>query len=296
MGIHKNFVLVILSILLIAGAGAWFFVYDELLDKRAEAKETSRELQASLIAGAELLVENKSLLEQFELLEERLEDEQDKFDDLEDQVSDSLEVVALIRKASQIDEELLQKYSQVFFLNEHYIPKELASIDKSFKYYPNRDMKILEPVSPFLDELLEDAKDDEIELLILSAYRSFDTQAQLKGQYVQTFGTTVANRFSADQGYSEHQLGSTVDFTTNEVGSNLSTFESSEAFEWLEKHAYKYGFVLSYPENNGYYIYEPWHWRFVGKDLAKELQKKNLGFYDLDQRTIDEYRVDLFEK
>ena len=156
-------------------------------------------------------------------------------------------------------------------------------------------MQVITRVLPFLEELIKGAEEDDVELLILSAYRSFDTQAQLKGQYVQTFGNSAANRFSADQGYSEHQLGSTVDFTTSEVGSNLSEFESSEAFKWLSDNAYKYGFVLSYPKNNGYYIYEPWHWRFVGKDLARRLRKENKGFYDLDQREIHEYRVDLFE-
>ena len=287
--------IILLSILCVSTAGLSFYIYTLLESERSDKQELSRELESVREDAVELLAENSSLIDQFEILETELSKEQRKFEELEEQVEDSLDVVALIRKASEIDKELLQKYSRVFFLNEHYIPKDLSSIDKEYLYYPNRDMQVITQVLPFIEELLEDAEKDNIELLILSAYRSFNTQAQLKGQYVQTFGTSAANRFSADQGYSEHQLGSTVDFTTSEVGSALSAFEASEAFEWLSKNAHKYGFVLSYPKNNGYYIYEPWHWRFVGKDLAKELSSKELGFYDLDQRTINEFRVDLFE-
>ena len=53
--------------------------------------------------------------------------------------------------------------------------------------------------------------------------------------------------------------------------------------------------MLSYPKNNAYYIFEPWHWRFVGQDLAKDLQTDGLFFYDLDQRQLDEYLISFFD-
>ena len=109
-----------------------------------------------------------------------------------------------------------------------------------------------------------------------------------------TYGSG-ANAFSADQGYSEHQLGTTIDFTTDAIGSSFSGFEDTASFEWLMENAHRYGFILSYPDNNAYYQYEPWHWRFVGVDLARDLHRDEKGFYDLDQREIDTYLIKLFD-
>jgi zinc D-Ala-D-Ala carboxypeptidase len=149
-------------------------------------------------------------------------------------------------------------------------------------------------VYPFLIEMLTDAKDDGINLLVVSAYRSFDKQKDLKSAYAVQYGTG-ANTFSADQGYSEHQLGTTIDFTTDAMGGALTGFEKTEAYAWLQKYAHKYGFTLSYPEANDYYIFEPWHWRFVGEDLARDLHNDGKYFYDLDQREISEYLISLFD-
>jgi LAS superfamily LD-carboxypeptidase LdcB len=63
----------------------------------------------------------------------------------------------------------------------------------------------------------------------------------------------------------------------------------------MQNHAYIYGFVLSYPKNNGYYVYEPWHWRFVGVKLATDLHNQGKNFYDMDQRTIDTYLLNIFD-
>ncbi len=104
-----------------------------------------------------------------------------------------------------------------------------------------------------------------------------------------------ANTFSADQGYSEHQLGTTVDFSSDEIGGGLTDFQNTKAFAWLEENAHRYGFTLSYPEANEYYIYEPWHWRFVGQELADDLYDDGKHFYDYDQRTIDEYLISIFD-
>ena len=70
----------------------------------------------------------------------------------------------------------------------------------------------------------------------------------------------------------------------------------TEAFEWLQENAYKYGFILSYPEDNEFYIYEPWHWRFVGTDLARHLDRSSKEtFYTMEQRDINEYLLELFD-
>ena len=104
-----------------------------------------------------------------------------------------------------------------------------------------------------------------------------------------------ANQFSADQGYSEHQLATTVDLITKGLGGQLPGFDKTDAYKWLEKRAYKYGFILSYPSGNSYYMYEPWHWRFVGVKLATYLHNTDRNFYDIDQREIDTYLSNIFD-
>ena len=154
---------------------------------------------------------------------------------------------------------------------------------------------ILVEVWPFLKKMLDDAQTANIDLKIASAFRSFDTQSTLKSAYKVTYGSG-SNKFSADQGYSEHQLGTTIDFTTTKLGADSSTFGKTASFVWLIENAYRYGFILSYPKNNSYYIFEPWHWRFVGKGLALRLHDENKNFYDLPQRDINEYLISLFDQ
>jgi LAS superfamily LD-carboxypeptidase LdcB len=205
------------------------------------------------------------------------------------------ESVETLEKIATTDEQLLQKYSKVYFLNEHYIPEDLTIIDETYDFPNGKEVSVHARVWQFLEDLLEDARDDDIDIFVLSGYRSYAEQTTLKGNYLQTYGTG-ANAFSADQGYSEHQLGTTVDFTTQSLNGGMDGFETTEAFEWLTRNAYKYGFVMSYPENNQYYQYEPWHWRFVGKDLARHLDRRERHFYDMDQREIDAYLPNLFDR
>jgi len=224
---------------------------------------------------------------------ERLEDEKDKNDDFEDKLDDISDTVGDLNKLAELDPELLQKYSRVFFLNEHFAPEKFKEIDSDYVFNDEAEY-INTKVEPFLDELLEDANDDGINLLVLSAFRSFNEQSDLKSNYKIIYGEG-ANAFSADQGYSEHQLGTAVDFTTPEIGASLAGFQNTEASSWLLKNAHKYGFVLSYPEGNEYYVFEPWHWRFVGEDLADDLDDDGKYFYDLDQRDIDKYLLKIFD-
>jgi hypothetical protein len=119
-------------------------------------------------------------------------------------------------------------------------------------------------------------------------------QASLKSAYTTSYGSG-ANKFSADQGYSEHQLGTTLDFNTTKRSSVLSGFDKTPEYKWLTENAYKYGFVISYPKENKYYIYEPWHWRFVGISLATRIHDDNTYLYALDQRDIDTYLINLFD-
>jgi LAS superfamily LD-carboxypeptidase LdcB len=202
--------------------------------------------------------------------------------------------VGTLEKLSKTDKELLQKYSKVYFLNEHYIPSNLSDIASTSVYEKGKVLQIHAKVSPYLVRMMDAVAATGTALQIISAYRSFDSQASLKSSYKITYGTG-ANRFSADQGYSEHQLGTTLDFTTVKLGAAFNQFAETKAYLWLMENAYQYGFVLSYPKNNTYYQFEPWHWRFVGVALATKLHNDSRYFYDLDQREIDSYLVSIFD-
>jgi LAS superfamily LD-carboxypeptidase LdcB len=202
--------------------------------------------------------------------------------------------VDTLDKLANTDKELLQKYSKVYFLNENYVPEGLSELDPDWVLPKEKVLEVHRQVRGPLEELLEEAEDDGIDLRVISGYRSFGTQRELKADYSIRYGFG-ANAFSADQGYSEHQLGTAVDFSTLALNGSLSGFGDTEAYDWLLQNAHKFGFIISYPRNNGYYIYEPWHWRYVGEKLARHLKKEDKYFYDLDQREIDEYLISMFD-
>jgi D-alanyl-D-alanine carboxypeptidase len=210
------------------------------------------------------------------------------------QVGDLSTTVGDLSKLASIDPQLLAKYSKIYFLNENYVPAKLSNIDPQYVYGTNT-LQFESDALPFLTQMIDAARAAGNDLSVISAYRSFGTQAMLKSSYKETFGAGTANSFSADQGYSEHQLGTAVDFTTQTVGDTFTGFNKTSAYAWLTANAYQYGFELSYPEGNTYYEYEPWHWRFVGVKLATMLHAENENFYDVDQRTINVYLIALFD-
>tara|TARA_B100001540_G_C15778683_1_gene629914 strand:+ start:874 stop:1740 length:867 start_codon:yes stop_codon:yes gene_type:complete len=233
--------------------------------------------------------------QEYTLLSEAFNRERERNDEIEDRLEDAEDVLGTIVKIQNTDEELLQKYSKIYFLNEHYQPADLKKIDDDYiEDSRSQEQYIHGDVRSFLEDMFEEAENDGIDLQIISAFRSFDTQNTLKTGYTVTYGSG-ANTFSADQGYSEHQLGTAIDLSTKELGSSYENFGETEAYTWMDENAYKYGFTLSYPENNNYYIHEPWHWRFVGRDLAKHLHRNDLYFYDMDQRDIDKYLAEMFD-
>lgn len=113
-------------------------------------------------------------------------------------------------------------------------------------------------------------------LAVRSAYRSYQTQVATFDSWVRRSGYAAALRFSARPGHSEHQLGTTVDFTTAPGVPLNSTFGTSPAGKWLAKHSWRFGFVMSYPKGKqrlSCYGYEPWHFRYVGRDLARRIHE-----------------------
>lgn len=279
-----------LSIVLLAGLGYVGYELYTTSDELSSEQSETASLEETLKNRDESI---EALRQENQLLSEALQNEQAKVESISEDLEKLTDTVGVLDKLSKLDPELLQKYSKVYFLNEHYQPGDLDLIDDRYVYDESREYYFHGKAMRFLDDLLEEAEDDGINLRIVSAFRSFDTQGELKAGYTTTFGSG-ANTFSADQGYSEHQLGTTVDFVAD-GGTPFIQFAATDAYKWLQENAHKYGFMLSYPENNQYYQFEPWHWRFVGRDLARDLDRKDESFYDLPQRDIDEYLIEIFD-
>ncbi|MBY0328566.1 D-alanyl-D-alanine carboxypeptidase family protein [Patescibacteria group bacterium] len=223
-----------------------------------------------------------------------LDTSQKQLESLTGQIDGISSTVGTLQKLAQTDPELLKKYSKIYFLNENYLPVGLSDIDASYIFEKGKNILFHTSARLFLDKLLAQAKNDNQDLKVVSGYRSFSNQAGLKSAYKMTYGSG-ANKFSADQGYSEHQLGTAIDFTTSKVGASFVGFEKTPEYSWLKDNAWKYGFIESYPPNNSYYVFESWHWRFVGIKLAQMLHEEKKHFYDIDQRKIDSYLITLFD-
>ena len=256
----------------------------QLNQEREQASSTIHELSGRLSLTSEELTE----------IEDDLRREKNRNEDFEDQIKDLAGTVGVLDKLSKTDEELLQKYSRTYFLNENFRPLKLAQITQDYVFSGKKDQYFHGDAVEYLTDLLDAAKKAGHDIKIISAFRSFEEQAELKGQHTLVYGSG-SNTFSADQGYSEHQLGTTVDIADTTTGGAYTSFADTEAFTWLKDNAHRYGFILSYPEGNQFYIFEPWHWRFVGRDLASDLKRKEQSFYDLDQRELDEYLVTIFD-
>ncbi|OGY23901.1 MAG: hypothetical protein A2172_05035 [Candidatus Woykebacteria bacterium RBG_13_40_15] len=127
-----------------------------------------------------------------------------------------------------------------------------------------------------------------IPLVISSAYRSYTDQQNTFNYWVSKSGSQQAQTFSAFPGHSQHQLGTAVDFTLAGGSSFFSeSFGQTAQGSWLSNNASRFGFVLSYPkgkESITGYIYEPWHYRYIGVENAKRLASSGLCLEEFLQR------------
>lgn len=289
---NKKQICIIVAIfifVIVAMAVAYFYLllYKESLELKSSlniTKENTSRVQK----------DNSDLQEANDNLSESLKTAQAQNAVFESQIQVISGAVGTLQKLSETDSELLKKYSKVYFLSENYIPAKLVPVDIKYLWGKAKPQQIQGDMAPFLTNMLIEASSSMANLEIVSAYRSFYDQLLAKTSYKILYGFG-ANQFSADQGYSEHQLGTAVDFTTPELDGLSLQFENQTAYKWLGDNAYRFGFVLSYPKNNSYYQFEPWHWRFVGVSLAKKLYDENKNFYDLTQREIDEHLISLFD-
>src|SRR5690606_25696674 len=135
------------------------------------------------------------------------------------------------------------------------------------------------------NKMLADAKQKNISFQVISGFRTYDYQKNLYNRYVKTYGEAEASRFSAKAGHSEHQTGLTFDIGgPNEAHWLKQSFDKTAEGKWLAANAHRFGFIMRYPngkEGVTGYMYEPWHFRYVGVERATKIF--NSG------KTIEEY-------
>lgn len=141
-------------------------------------------------------------------------------------------------------------------------------------------------MKPHLESLFGAAKSDGYSLMLSSGYRSYGYQVTVYNRIVGQKGQAAADRESARPGYSEHQTGLAADVAPRSGWCDLSQcFGSTPEGKWLASNAYRYGFVIRYPQGKESvtgYLYEPWHIRFVGTELSQEMHRTG-------QATLEEF-------
>lgn len=173
----------------------------------------------------------------------------------------------LINKANPITENIVSNYKQVIVENN--IFNNIKLEEETYKQY----LKLK-------DNLLKRG----YYINIKSGFRSFNDSEAIYKEYEISKGSNYAEKYVAKPGVSEHNTGLAFDFVISKDEQSLKTNYDSDEYYYLENIAYLYGFIIRYPKDKEFitgYSYEPWHLRYVGKDLAKYLKKNNL--------TLEEY-------
>lgn len=188
-------------------------------------------------------------------------------------------IVSLVNKYKDGITKLVNKENA---LNSDYEPNDLVKVNvESTK----DNIYMSEIAAENLENMFKAAKEDGINLYIVSGYRSSSYQNNLYYRSLKRRGREYTEKYVAKASQSEHQTGLAADISSESIGYKLiSAFEHTEEGRWLDKNAYKYGFILRYKkdrvEDTGY-GFEPWHFRYVGKDIAKYIYENDLILEDL---------------
>ena len=163
--------------------------------------------------------------------------------------------------------------------------KKIKIPDVEFISNGDRNVREMEEeAAEALENLFNAAKKKNIILLGVSGYRNYYYQEKLYNDKVERSGKEDADKLVAQPGESEHQTGLAMDVLSNEYTTLDEGFKYTKAYKWINENCYKYGFIVRYPEGKEQitgYDYEPWHIRYVGNEVAKEIAYKGI--------TLEEY-------
>lgn len=170
---------------------------------------------------------------------------------------------------------------------DYYIPEDYKVELESFDNGEAVDYRIYEA----LQEMFNDAKDDDVYMFVAEGYRIQKEQQELMDEKVEEYQERFlveflakwqAKRWVAIPGTSEHQLGLAVD-----INADISKSSSQEVYSWLAENAHEYGFIQRYPADKTEITgisYEPWHYRYVGEDVASEIYEEGICLEEYIQK------------
>lgn len=168
---------------------------------------------------------------------------------------------------------LVNKYN---YVTENYIPNDLEQVSSE---YSSKPLKLVNYAKEAFEEMARAAKTENYTIRAMSSYRDYAYQNTLYNNYAKRDGYESADTYSARPGYSEHQTGLAVD--VDNADKYFTDFENTKEFTWMQNNAYKYGFILRFPKDKVKetgYEYESWHYRYVGKEIAKYIHDNNLCY------------------
>lgn len=218
-------------------------------------------------------------------------------------------VISNARPEPEEDEDIDNKWAMFLVNTKNPLPKnydDIIETEMVFETY--REYYLDVRAADYIEKMIAAAKEDGIDLLVVSAYRTIEYQQQNFDNSVQdrmnrgmSYDEAYADTLNevALPGASEHNAGLALDIMCEEYQSmDDDGFENTDAFRWLNEHAAEYGFILRYPKGKYNYtgiIYEPWHYRFVGVYYANKIKESGLcleeffeskGWLDEDGKAI----------
>lgn len=209
----------------------------------------------------------------------------------EDEKTTVIHVNLNMDKEIYVDTEEVEEFSFDMLVNkyrnlgEDFEPDNLVAIPK--EYTNDEEFFANKTAVNALVQMAKSAKLDGLEIVVNSAYRSYDDQVEIAEFYRKWYGDNYVNSYVAKPGFSEHQTGLAFD-----IGSTSEkVFANSKEYEWMQENAYKYGFIMRFYKKGEVitgFKSEPWHYRYVGKEIAKYIYENKI--------TYEEYYVMFLDK
>lgn len=198
-----------------------------------------------------------------------------------------LALLAGAEKDESLVPDLFRRADKKVPLGENYIPGDLVLLDDTGLSVSRKGHHLRRGAYEAMLKMNKAARADGITLLISSSYRSYEYQKEVFARNAREEGSeAAAERISARPGYSQHQLGTVIDFGTID-----NSYVNTKPGRWLAANAWRYGFSLSYPkgcEEITGYDWECWHYRYIGLSAA-QMQRE---FFD----DIQQYLIEFFEQ
>lgn len=210
----------------------------------------------------------------------------------ENEIDTVIAVNLNLDKEDYTDSVLVEEFSTDMLINKHrhlsedFEPNDLT--EASLEYASEKEIFLSRIAYNAFKEMSDAATKEGYGIIINSAYRSYQDQQDLSDLYLKYYGQEYVDKYVAKPGYSEHQTGLALD-----VGSkSVNIFANSKEYQWMQDNAYKYGFIQRYSkrdENLTGFRAEAWHYRYVGKDIAKYC-------HDHNNMSLEEYFVIFLDK